>query len=402
MPSRPRCTVPRRAWQVVVLAIGLLSTLPSVADTWGLPTRTTTLSANGDACFTMTPHLLPAPTFSTPPTGQLEIRTGDTWRSAWKRTLVNETAPVSTLVATGGRYVVTFDEHHRLGHGDVAVVIYDASGKLVRKLGLDDFLPPRVIAALWHSTSSIHWGGEHVLSADGETLVLQVTVPKGLAWDEDTIDVPIHVRLRDGAVLPPSGPGWKFALAIGEWRHAQVEADRLALRYRRTLPLSAPRPGANPLQERVSTGGISRPLSASAKAELADEFAWVDYLREVRYRRWGGEARESWMGPWSGNDNEPRFLRNILRGSAGDPAPSYRYVLAGSRKPGEGERMLLEALQPVAAGSLKRIRIDFIGTPAQRERVQAAVARTGAQFGFIDVGAALPGVPVREQDARAE
>lgn len=115
----------------------------------------------------------------------------------WNVRLVNEVAPVSALVSNNGDYVITFDNWHGVGYGDDVVSIYNAqSGKLIKKLGLSDFLTESDIYSLPASTSSIRWHGTHEIDYDKNELVLKVVKP---AKDEQFFDV--RVNLKDGAVL---------------------------------------------------------------------------------------------------------------------------------------------------------------------------------------------------------
>ncbi len=109
-------------------------------------------------------------------TGILERQTGGRWVPVWAHELSNEVSPVQAAVSDTGR-VATFDNWHGVGWGDDVVVLFDTQGRLVRQMGLADFLPRTYLHALPQSVSSILWGGEHAFTADGQSLQLQVVVP---------------------------------------------------------------------------------------------------------------------------------------------------------------------------------------------------------------------------------
>ena len=90
----------------------------------------------------------------------------------------NDVSPVSVLVSNSGAYVVTFDNWHHVGRGSNVVVIYGPKGKLVREMGLEDFLPREKVNALPISVSSTWWGHGHYLDEKMQCLVLRVAKDK--------------------------------------------------------------------------------------------------------------------------------------------------------------------------------------------------------------------------------
>ena len=107
--------------------------------------------------------------------GRLEHKTKDgKYELVWEHELSNAVAPVSVLVSDGGEYVVTLDNWHSVGRGSNVVVIYGPKGKLVRELGLEDFLSREQVAALPVSVSSTWWGQGHYLDEKKKCVVLRV------------------------------------------------------------------------------------------------------------------------------------------------------------------------------------------------------------------------------------
>lgn len=208
----------RWAARCAALVIAGISFAPAWADSWFLPETETYLSADGDIRLTVVPRRLESQLAffedkvkgqepAGPAAGVSSERAGGTlerrlpngeWSLVWRTSLLNDVAPVSALVANGGDYVVTFDNWHSIGYGDNVVVIYGPRGQVVRSLGLDDFLSPRQIETLPASISSIHWAKSRNLSADGQSLHLEIARPddERLAFIKPThwVDIDLDTR----------------------------------------------------------------------------------------------------------------------------------------------------------------------------------------------------------------
>lgn len=118
-------------------------------------------------------------------------------KKLWKVQLDNEVSPVSALVSDDGNYVITFDNWHGVGYGDNVVTIYNGTtGKLVKKLGLSDFLTESDIYNLPASVSSMHWHGTHHIDYEKKQLILKVVKP---SKKDEFFDV--HIDLTVGKVL---------------------------------------------------------------------------------------------------------------------------------------------------------------------------------------------------------
>lgn len=133
----------RRA--VLLLAL-LLLPLPAFADTWPLPQRTETRSPDGMHVLVVTPG-----SFGTegpdglgsrrPCRGALYHQSGLQRELVWEADLTPEAAPVATLVATGGDFVVTLDNWGGAGYGPNVVAIHGGDGSLVAQRSLAEALP---------------------------------------------------------------------------------------------------------------------------------------------------------------------------------------------------------------------------------------------------------------------
>jgi hypothetical protein len=227
------------------------------ADSWAMPEVETTVSANGQYRFTVTPAEIGSqldyfreevkaeksgkPVERPAPLGLLERRVAkDKWEPVWAGSLVNPVAPVTVLVADDGRHVVTFDNWHSLGHGAHVIVIYGPDGTLVRSLSLTDLVPEEYALALPHSVSSIYWSKGTALAEDGTSLVIPVVVPHGGSLGDDAVTVPFAIALADGAVTLPPPAQWEAALAaMSKVSAAMAEAKAELIAYL-THPLTPP------------------------------------------------------------------------------------------------------------------------------------------------------------------
>ena len=93
------------------------------------------------------------------------------YRLVAEANLLNPVAPVEFLVADNG-HLVTVDNWHNVGHGKV-MVLYDATGRLIRAYELRELFSPEEIQRFPHSVSSIQWrkGPVYVRQDQKTTLV---------------------------------------------------------------------------------------------------------------------------------------------------------------------------------------------------------------------------------------
>lgn len=145
--------------------------------------------------------------------GTLEHLNHGNWQSAWQAWLADE-SPSDAVVSDDGR-VATFS---RSRSESAMVVLYDRQGREARKLALTDFLPEPYVYVLPRSVSSIHWGGAHAFSADGEQLILQVMIPTADVEALTPANPPKYVGLaldaRTGSVLPRQSAAWTEAQRV--------------------------------------------------------------------------------------------------------------------------------------------------------------------------------------------
>jgi hypothetical protein len=81
----------------------------------------------------------------------------EVWR---EHDLVNDVRPCGVVSPDDGSFLVTFDDYMGIGTSENTVVVYDASGRMLKKWALNDILSEAEIEELPHSTMSIHWRGD--------------------------------------------------------------------------------------------------------------------------------------------------------------------------------------------------------------------------------------------------
>lgn len=275
-----------RALGLLALATVLVSVTPapSCADSWMPPTTKTYTSCAAEARVTITPRGLESQIDyfddnigKIAPSGQkkggarvaiarLEQLVGSRWQVVWEHQIANDVAPVWALVRDDGGYAVTFDDWYGTGYGPNVVVIYGSDGRLIRSLTLSDIVPADYIKALPHSVSSIQWRGDPRFSADGERIVIPVTIPSE-DWASDFAVVDFDINLASGAISPSDPTAWAAALAIGR----KVLAKQIVYEADAKAAFLAP---------------LNRP-------KINAEREWHDYLREAVSRLIGDNETPS-------------------------------------------------------------------------------------------------------------
>lgn len=387
--------MPRSLVIYLILPMLFLLSTPAIADSWLPATEQEILSADKLAGVTIIPRPLEGPlayfkdkadgkrpagqrkgSRQTSPIGTLERRGSDgRWTLVWQRSLVNDVAPVSALVANEGRYFVTFDNWHLAGYGDDTVVIYNAHGGLIRKMALTDFLPKIYVKSLRRSVSSLWWGQDHYLTDHDETLVLRVAEPGEDMASDGAHSVDVRVHLADGRVLPHKGANWDQALAKASKLDEQRQARWQALRSLRASPLTIP--------------------------QRNDASAWREYLVELRERLnvSSGHRYSGLVLPLPGDGHYPDSADGIadsISDFADDPESSIGYFIFVSPSPERLANLLIEQMRTIKQGALKGAHIAFVGTPEQGAHVRVAAKKVGAEVILIDARVPFPGMPLSE------
>jgi hypothetical protein len=386
----PRMMI-RKASVLALLACACLGSAAAFADSWIPPEEETYGSENGRWRLTVTPRPIGGaldyfrdkvdgvddagglPGAADHAVGQMEHRQGNRWMEAWRGPLVNDVGPVHALVSPTGR-AVTFDNWHSMGYGEDAIVIYDLEGKVVRAMGLADFLPEAYVEALPRTVSSIHWGHGHHFSKDARELVVRVVVPgeEGLGrGDGDHVEV--RFDLATGAQVPLGGTAWVQALARAERVAALRREEQRQWRTLFVEPLPAPGPDA-------------------------DTTEWHHYLTEAFYRldpEWeDGFPDKQVIDPRgsAGHGRSVGWLREALVECSQDCV-----LMVAS----PSQDTLVEALAAIggelAPGALQGARVYAVVDDAHAEVALAALAHASPTWIRID-----PAQPIPQRKERLE
>lgn len=378
-----------RFWRGILVLLALLSGQVARADSWLPATVKTYFSEDKQTRLTVTPRDLESnlgyfrdKVDGKEPAGQqgggtaqasglLERRDkAGQWVKVWEKPLVNEVSPVSALVANGGKYVVTFDNWHSVGHGDDAIVIYGGTGSLVRAMAVSDIVGADYVKALPHTVSSFSWSGEHRITSDGSRLALQILVPVVDRSADDSF-LTVDVDLATGQFAQPSGPDWESA-----------KAAVAAISVRRAE------------QERARKKYLTEPLLGP---ESYDEPDLHQYLREAFWR----------ISPdWEEGSTSTTVLRLP---TAKDYAPSKKWVKEALLKDWEPPfdaafasqstenllAVLRDVVVPLKPGRLKGVTVYIMATDAYWPQIEAVFAKSGAMLVQLNPEKPIPQRPER-------
>lgn len=375
--------------RLALLVLGLVMVTPAaLGDSWSPATTKVYLSSDQTWRLTVTPRAVSGPLayFEDKAAGRkdagalpgnlqkraqgfMEHLEHGRWRAVWNEPLLNEVSPVTAIVSPSGS-AVTFDNWHSMGHGKDAVVIYDGRGKPVRAIALEDFLPKAYIEALPHSVSSVRWGGDHRLSADGKRLILRVVVPNENSAeamdDQKARHVELAFDMASGQEFTPEEPAWSRAIAQANRVDAALRAEEARQEAVFMAPLAAPRSDAD-----------------------AD---WHRYLAEAFFRvdpDWEGGYPATKVLRLPQRKDYPvsvDFLTDALHGDL------YRHgvTMIGSPSQDNLVRVLARIAATVPHGWLKDARIYVAVDDAHTATVAKALAPTGATYIQLNPDVAIP------------
>ncbi|MFC1898641.1 hypothetical protein ACFLYJ_03615 [Candidatus Cloacimonadota bacterium] len=121
-------------------------------------------------------------------------------KKIWSKSLVNDLSPYGALIHNEGKFVVTFNDYAHLGYGDNVVVIYDDTGKLIKRFSLYDILDHEDIIDLSHSVSSIWWMGHHTIIESQNILVLEIPLNFDFASESNKFEY-VLIELNTGNLV---------------------------------------------------------------------------------------------------------------------------------------------------------------------------------------------------------
>jgi hypothetical protein len=117
--------------------------------------------------------------------------------------------------------------------------------------------------------------------------------------------------------------------------------------------------------------------------------AWLDYLSDVVTRNMGGIQNQPFVYMLPGEstadfkDQYDRLLEKA-KGDVSRGVISGNMLAYGSPASAKMADLVIESFKDVPAGSMKGVKVLFIGKPADGERVKAALAPTGVDYVFVE------------------
>lgn len=155
---------------------------------------------------------------------------------------------------------------------------------------------------------------------------------------------------------------------------------RLALLACLVLPFAACK------KHEAPQAAVKAPLSAPAND---DRQAWLDYLSDVVTRNMGGIQNPPFVYMLPGEsaadfqDQYDRLLEKA-KSDVGRGIITGNLLAYGSPASAKMADLVIAAFDGVPAGSMKGVKVLFIGKAADNERVKAALAPAGVDYVFID------------------
>jgi len=372
-------------------AVGTFRPTTACADSWSMPTTEIVESENGAFRLTIEPapigsqlqyfaeelqaHENGSVVARPAPIGMLERKTAEgRWEPVWAVALVNHVAPVLAIVSDDGRYVVTFDNWHSIGHGENVIVIYGPEGSLVRSMPLTELVPQEYKDALPHTVSSLDWRKDAYFERSGEKLIIDVLIPGADdPFDADAETIAFQIALSDGAITQPGEAELEAALCAAK----QVNEERERAE-----------------QERLAF--LRDPLRIPTGCEMRD---WHRYLNEAFYRK-----TPNWLDdPFTSTTvlfppDHPRHEESVgwLRDRILDWHTWERNeAFVSPCAPEALVSAVAEILEDAKPGSLSKATF-YVASPAPEfSQIERLVRPTGAKLVWLD-----PNVAIRQRPER--
>ena len=145
-------------------------------------------------------------------------------------------------------------------------------------------------------------------------------------------------------------------------------------------------PFAGCKKEEAPVAAVKAPVPAPVNENRQ---AWLDYLSDVVTRNMGGIQNQPFVYMLPGEttaDFQDQYDR-LLEKAKGDVSRgviSGNMLAYGSPASAKMADLVIESFKDVPAGSMKGVKVLFIGKPADGDRVKAALAPTGVDYVFVE------------------
>lgn len=150
-----------------------------------------------------------------------------------------------------------------------------------------------------------------------------------------------------------------------------------------TLALSACNK-SQPTEQAATPAQVSRPTSPT------DMKGWQAYLSQIVQQHMQGIQNNPYVyfvppGDSPDNQAERGRVQDLLNGVVAATVLPGNMIVAGGPDSGKTADALIAAFKNAQPGSFKGVVVLFIGEVADQQRVQAAVAPSGAEFRFAQI-----------------
>jgi len=128
------------------------------------------------------------------------------------------------------------------------------------------------------------------------------------------------------------------------------------------------------------------PVTAPSTTEKAD---WQAYIVDVAKRNMDG-VNASPFAYFLPAESSPEFaaeydrLLEKVEGDVGRGIIEGNMLVFGSPSPAKMADLIITSFEQVKPNAMKGVKVVYVGTPADSERVKAALATSGVQYVFIE------------------
>ena len=139
-------------------------------------------------------------------------------------------------------------------------------------------------------------------------------------------------------------------------------------------------------KQEVPVAAVKAPLSAPVND---DRTAWLAYLSDVVTRNMGGIQNQPYVYMLPGEstadfkDQYDRLL-DKAKSDVGRGVITGNMLAYGSPASAKMADLVIAAFDGIPAGSMKGVKVLFIGKAADNDRVKAAVTATGVDYVFVE------------------
>ncbi len=155
---------------------------------------------------------------------------------------------------------------------------------------------------------------------------------------------------------------------------------RLALLACLVLPFAACK------KEEAPVAVVEAPVVAPT---TTDKAAWQAYIIDVAKRNMDG-VNASPFAYFLPTDTSPDFaseydrLLEKVEGDVGRGIIEGNMLVFGSPSPAKMADLIVTSFEPIQPNAMKGVKVVYVGTPADSERVKAGLATSGVNYVFVE------------------